>query len=141
MRNIRRKSKRKYILILFFFVLFAISGIGLSFLPWFSGAPYVSPIPKTLLFGKNIPFFREDPESQLKKALLEAHIQFSSISAMSDASYSVMLENGEEILFSTKKSFTGQISSLQLILSRLTIEGKRFALLDVRFDKPVIILK
>jgi cell division septal protein FtsQ len=51
------------------------------------------------------------------------------------------LEDGLEVFFSSQKEATGQVGSLQLILSRTKIEGKRLERVDLRFDKPVIIEK
>ena len=79
----------------------------------------------------------EDIESMLKKN----NIPFVNISSFSNEAFIVKLTQGEEVIFSLRKSLDLQISSLQLILSRLTIEGKRFSRLDLRFDKPVVTLR
>lgn len=76
---------------------------------------------------------------KLEKLLLKQNIPFSKINVASDSSFIVFLREGEQVGISQKKSLESQISSLQLILSRLTIEGKKFKFLDLRFDKPVIV--
>jgi hypothetical protein len=48
-----------------------------------------------------------------------------------------LIDNGEVIL-SSKKDIGSQLSSLQLMLARLTIEGKKLKVLDFRFDNPVV---
>jgi hypothetical protein len=53
----------------------------------------------------------------------------------------IILETGEKVILSKKKSLDLQIASLQRISSRFTIEGKHFVLLDLRFDRPVLIAK
>ena len=58
--------------------------------------------------------------------------------ASSDASLIVELENEGVVILSSKKDIRSQISSLQLILSRLTIEGKKLKILDFRYDNPVV---
>lgn len=53
----------------------------------------------------------------------------------------IQLQLGEslEVFFSSEKEASIQVGSLQLILSRTKIEGKRLERVDLRFDKPVII--
>lgn len=84
-------------------------------------------------------------DSQLSKNLEEIlkknGIGFSTIQISSNSSILVNLAGGEEVFFSEGKPFDNQVSSLQFILSRLTIEGKRFSRLDFRFDKPVVTFK
>ncbi len=53
----------------------------------------------------------------------------------------VRLKDELEVFFSFQKEATAQVGSLQLILSRTKIEGKRLKRVDLRFDKPVIIEK
>lgn len=78
---------------------------------------------------------------EIKILMQQKNVPTVSIEQVSDTSYKVVLSEGEEVYLSSKKSLAEQISSLQRILSRLTIEGKHFVRLDVRFDKPVITLK
>lgn len=51
----------------------------------------------------------------------------------------VRLEGDELTIFSTFKELKIQINSLQLILTRAKIEGKKISRLDLRFDKPVVV--
>lgn len=83
----------------------------------------------------------KNPSKELEILLLKNKISFSSINQGLDYSYIVKFKDGEEVIFSSKKSLDPQVTSLQFVLSRLTIEGKRFVRLDLRFDKPVITLK
>jgi hypothetical protein len=53
-------------------------------------------------------------------------------------SLSVWLEDGKEALFSLKKEIQVQVDSLQFILSRSKIEGRKIKKIDLRFDKPVV---
>ncbi|MFH1833074.1 MAG: hypothetical protein ABH816_02795 [Candidatus Levyibacteriota bacterium] len=77
----------------------------------------------------------------LEQILAKNNIKFDLIKLASQSSVLVILLSGEEIIFSKVKPLEAQVSSLQFILSRLTIEGKRFSRLDFRFEKPVISLK
>ena len=79
--------------------------------------------------------------SQLENLLVQKKIAYSKISQASDSAYIIQLDTGEEIVVTFKKDINEQISSLQFILSRLTMEGKQFVRLDLRFDKPVIVSK
>lgn len=58
-----------------------------------------------------------------------------------DESYQVVLSTDQKVIFSKDKSLDMQISSLQLISSRFTIEGKDFVQLDLRFDRPILVSK
>lgn len=78
---------------------------------------------------------------EIKILMQQKNVPTASIEQVSDTSYKIVLFSGEEVYLSSQKSLAEQISSLQRILSRLTIEGKHFVRLDVRFDKPVITLK
>lgn len=75
-------------------------------------------------------------DAQLKKQKIEA-----TAIKYQESSYVVTLKDGSIIYLSSQKDLNSQISSLQVILSRLTMEGKLFRQLDLRFDKPVILLK
>ena len=63
-----------------------------------------------------------------------------SISQASNSAYLVRLQTGEELILE-EKNYSKQISSLQQIFSQLTMEGKKVARLDLRFDKPVVVFK
>lgn len=97
---------------------------------------YKSPI--SLNF-KNI--LNEKPGTKTLEALLKSkNISYSKVS-LEGETYKIELINDEEILFDSKKPLNAQMSSLQLLLSRFTIEGKRFEKLDFRYDKPIIVFK
>ena len=63
-----------------------------------------------------------------------------AISQASNSAYLVRLQTGEELILE-EKNYSKQISSLQQIFSQLTMEGKKVARLDLRFDKPVVVFK
>ncbi|HET9947069.1 MAG TPA: hypothetical protein VFQ63_03330, partial [Patescibacteria group bacterium] len=46
--------------------------------------------------------------------------------------------DGKTIIISLNKDIEQQVSSLQLTIRELTMEGKEFHRLDFRYDKPVI---
>lgn len=69
--------------------------------------------------------------------LNEKKIEFKRVSQESGF-VRVILKDDSEVIFSSKKDIGTQVSSLQLTLGRLTIEGKKLKTLDFRFDNPVI---
>ncbi|OGH06004.1 MAG: hypothetical protein A2W22_03710 [Candidatus Levybacteria bacterium RBG_16_35_11] len=75
---------------------------------------------------------------KIENGLMHKNISFSKIEQDNDLSYKVFIKDNGIVFLSEKKDIGNQIDSLQLILSRLTIEGKRFKILDFRFDKPII---
>ena len=77
----------------------------------------------------------------ISRVLKEKHIVFSGVFPFDHTSYLVKLVSGEEVLFTSTKPVVQQVSSLQLILSRLTIEGKRVLRVDFRFDTPVLTMQ
>jgi hypothetical protein len=79
--------------------------------------------------------------SKLEEILQKNNISYSKVSRLEKTSYLIKLSDDKEIIISSQKDINKQISSLQFILSHFTMEGKEFSKLDLRFDKPVIILK
>ena len=77
----------------------------------------------------------------LEKRLQEKNIQYSAITKLTGADYKINLTGTGEVIISSQKDLDTEISSLQYILSRLTMEGKAFLRLDLRFEKPVIVFK
>ncbi len=78
---------------------------------------------------------------EIKRILSQEKIAYATIGRLSDNSYQVTLTTGEEVLITSDKDILRQLASLQLILTRLTMEGKHISRLDLRYDKPVITLK
>ena len=77
----------------------------------------------------------------LKSELKKENIEYTSVTIEKDGSFIVKLTQGGAVTFSSQKDIITQIASLQYILSHLTMEGKLFTRLDLRFEKPVIVLK
>jgi len=89
---------------------------------------YVSPVAKN-----------NTSEIAFLESLLEkSNIQFTTVSASSGAYFVVELKDRGVVFLSSKKDIKSQISSLQLILSRLTIEGKKLKTLDFRYDNAIV---
>lgn len=77
---------------------------------------------------------------ELQEGLAKDQITYSSLTKGND-SYICTLQNGGKVTFSSQKDIMTQIASLQYILSHLTMEGRQFSSLDLRFDQPVIVIK
>ena len=142
-KTARKKNKfllyAPFVLIFLFFLLFFYA-VRLYLPSIFNKSAFVSPIAFSIKEKIGV-LSGGSSNKELENLLSQKNIAFSSISVLSDSSYLVKLSTGEEIIFSGTKAMPPQVSSLQLILSRLTIEGKRFVRLDFRFDKPVVTLK
>lgn len=78
---------------------------------------------------------------EVRRLCKEENIPITDITERADLTIEINQSGGEKILFSTTKPIEEQISSLQLVLTRLTIEGKRFESLDFRFDTPVVVFR
>ncbi len=101
----------------------------------FKEPPYTSPIP----FGGSIASGSDvfNPLQALKSSLQKSGVRYKSIT-YTGGEYVTILSTGQEVDFAANKNIVDQIASLQLITTRLTIEGKRFSRLDFRYDKPVM---
>lgn len=115
-----------------------VGGLGYAYSKNFFGEAYLSPLPITAAGQKGK---QQNTQAQLETLLAERQLSPAKILQFDEFSYQVTFPSGETVLFSSKKDLTLQVSSLQLVRSRLTIEGKEFARLDLRFDKPVVIFK
>lgn len=78
---------------------------------------------------------------RIKTYLTQEKIAYATIGRLSGNSYQITLTTGEEVLITSDKDILRQLASLQLILTRLTMEGKHISRLDLRYDKPVIVYK
>jgi cell division septal protein FtsQ len=125
----RSKYRIRTLLISFIFLLLLIVAVEYLYLNFsFGRVTFISPIGK--MAKSKVAF--------LESALKKQKIAFLSTSLNSDGSFTVNLKDGGEIILSSKKDLDNQLSSLQLILSRLTIEGKKLKKLDFRYDNPVV---
>ncbi len=130
--NKRKKNKLKFFFTALLFLVVVVYVVLFFYELSFLKTPTViSPLGK-----KNI-YRAENIESLLYKE----DIPFSSVQIASDSSILVNLAEDGQVIISSKKDIATQISSLQLMLKRLTIEGKRLKSLDFRFDKPIIVFK
>ena len=136
MKQIRKIIRSKILIgFIVFFVFSIIFNVGLFLYIKKKEAKFISPISS----NRPISSLQLDFKS-VENILSKNKIPFTSITS-SQSAILINLKTGEEVTLSSKKNIDSQISSLQLVLSRLTIEGKRFKSLDFRFDKPIIIFR
>lgn len=143
-KELPRKRKRFLKKVFFFSSLIGIIlilGVGILYYTYFfkSDKPeFSNPLPiKTVVQANQEDLFLKS----LKNALEKEAIVYTKITREKDGSYNVVLEKGGVVTFGPQKDIMAQIASLQYILSHLTMEGKLFSQLDLRFEKPVIKLR
>lgn len=137
----RRKlyGKKKYI-IAAFVIFLGVPAVVMSYALIADGTRplFVSPLP----FLKEIAFSstanNEAVKDKIAADLAKKHLLYTRIDTVAENSYSIQLSDGSIIIITKNKDISSQITSLQVIYNRLTMEGKRFKKLDLRFSKPVI---
>jgi len=133
------KSKRLFYASLIFGLLLVIGSVGFVLFRFFTPATYISPVTMTAKPGKIQTIPQSDVFVQdVRKALAQANISYTNVQLSDTMTCQITLSDNEEVILSTQKDISVQIASLQLISSRLTMEGKRFTRLDLRYDKPVL---
>jgi hypothetical protein len=77
-------------------------------------------------------------ESRVRDNLDKKNIKYFNVRTKPGNLVTLNLVSGGEVTFTANKDILDQIASLQLILSRLTIEDKKLKTLDFRFASPVV---
>ncbi len=129
---VKRKSKFKKT---WYFLNVSLAFIALTLLT-FLIVGFVSKNSLTSPLGRS-----ESKIEILKSELKKNNIEFQDIVPDTDNSYKVVLKNTEVAYISNRKDLAVQARSLQLMLSRLTIDGKSFKAIDLRFNSPLVIFK
>lgn len=138
LRRSRRNRKGKSSLVIFslVFAFLIISLVIVGGYLYFTNGTILSPLPASL--GGRFPTSSSEQSEEELKRLLRAHnIMYTSISNGPDE-FVINLNQKQQVIVAKEKSLPSQISSLQVILPRLTMEGKQFRRLDLRYDKPVV---
>lgn len=142
MRHLRRERKKRGLRAIFIFwygIIFLGSSYFLVTLFFWQRENYISPLAEVARAAQ-VANTNKKTSDGVRSSLEKAHIPTISV-AVSGNTATVILSTEEKILISTQKDLASQVSSLQRILSRFTIEGKRFKQIDLRFDRPIILLK
>ncbi len=137
------KTNKKLVFFLCFFGIGTIAMLLYSSFILFqllSPQMLLNPIPNIRsVLGKKID--QDTLQTEVANALREKNISFNTVEKVDDSSVKVTLDGKEEVFFTTNKDISSQITSLQVIITRTTMEGRHFTKLDLRFDKPVIVFK
>jgi cell division septal protein FtsQ len=80
----------------------------------------------------------EDIVQKTSELLQKFNIASKNVSIATGEAILITLKDGQEVIFSEKKQLAEQMASLQLIVNRLTIEGRKFIRIDFRFNSPVV---
>lgn len=145
----KRKFKKWFLLILFnrytYFLYGTLVCIGLFFGFYFgykyysdSKIIYISPLSQSSKSSSNDAL--KQSVSILNSLLKKNNFEVKEIKEEQDY-YKVILAKDREVYISKKIDLETQVASLQLINSRLTIEGKTFKRIDFRYEKPVMVLE
>lgn len=127
--SIKQRQRRSFKKKTYYFFLLILLGLLIFFLNLFflSKNPlFISPLGRTNINS-----------SKIEKLLRDSNILFFTV-VLSDSSYQINIPNNGQVIFSSQKDIGRQISSLQRILRKLTIEGKQFKSIDFRFNEPII---
>ncbi|MBI4096935.1 MAG: hypothetical protein HY428_00775 [Candidatus Levybacteria bacterium] len=139
-RVIKKRKNRKKAIVIGLVVLTALFATCVAAYFWLvSQRPlYISPLAFSGGSVRDVLFDTDSSEDAVKRSLARHAVAYERIQSSSDSAILVTLKSGEEVVMSKTRNLDEQISSLQLILSRLTMEGKRISQLDLRYDKPVV---
>lgn len=86
------------------------------------------------------PLADKDPISDLAALLREKKIDTVASPIASDSAILVTIESEEtQVLFSANKDLVLQVSTLQIILNKLTIEARVARKIDFRFEDPIVV--
>lgn len=84
------------------------------------------------------PISGKTPIEELSLELKKAEIQVISFSLLNEREFEASLSGGTKV-FLKSEEITRQITSLQVMLSRFKIEGRRPQKIDLRFEKPIVV--
>lgn len=142
-KRVLKKERKQYAKKRILFVSFICAGIALflgiiGFFVLSREPAFISPLP----FLRSIGITSDDEiKSAIEKFLKTNNITYSEINKAGGTTYEIVDAPAKAIYISSEKDLSKQLSSLQRIVSRLTMEGKKYTKLDLRYDKPVIVLQ
>jgi len=137
MRRKRQNYKKKLIL-----ALLLVFFLAIIFLLYQASKTIISILP-TINLSKNekiiSPIDNDHGIDSLKQRIQDKNLKISTLKISTESGILVgEIKNGPTVYFSTSKSAESQASSLQLILSRLTIDNNKPTFIDLRFAKPIV---
>lgn len=137
--NIRRKRKAPKKVISLILLLVCAAALVFAVYYWFSmhKSSLLRPVPLGL--SLNLPVREDERISKIRSELESKKIDTEVIRVDPDLGIVVKLEDNGEIYLS-EENYPAELASLQVILKKLTMEGKRFKHLDLRYERPIIVL-
>lgn len=136
-KNIQSKKRLRFTTVIL--GMLGLSCIGIGILVLMKEPPFTSPLPIFLPFQADAGSAHSKKELEI--ALKDADISYEKLTQIRSGIYSFTIVDNGEVTITLKKSLSTQLSSLQVILVRLTMEGKKFKRLDMRYDRPIIVLQ
>lgn len=136
-----KKQRNRFVVgLIFLFVLLGviilttIKNVDKTLLPRFFTNPFTkkeitTPLPKN------------DPTFEIEEILRQKNIKFEDNAISSGSAILVKLTPPQdiEVWFDSRKDLSVQVSSLQIILNKFTIEGRKARKVDLRFSDPLVI--
>lgn len=139
-RNLRRRIRRGIIFFASFLAFGLVVFFGITLIPFFTKIKFTSQSPKII-----VPYVGGVDTESLKSKLEDKQIHVESLEISSRSGIlTLKIQNGPIVLFSDTDNIDQQISSLQLIIRRLTIDKgtsgniKKPSRIDLRFSNPVV---
>lgn len=135
MRKRQRKRSKKIVYIVLLITFFGVTaGLVFFILPQIIVPISLSPKePEIIKANATFGVF------EIKDAMLRKNIPFDSVNVSSSSGGIVAsLTKGTKVYFGYDKEIDWQISSLQQILTRLTIENKQPQVIDLRYNRPIV---
>lgn len=100
-------------------------------------------LPGNVKVGQGTKFENSDILAALgiTAALLKSDFTPASVRIVGPEDIAVYSTNETVALFTTRMPISGQVDSLQSIMTKAKIDAAKIAKLDLRFDKPIIVFK
>lgn len=131
------KKKILHLIILLFTIIFLVAGgIFWFFKPYSLQSLFVEKFKQL-----NSKLFNPTPNNNyliLLNQLAQKQIDISYLNYLDEETVEASLTSGIKVTFSLKKDPIGLVTSLQLILSRFRIEGRKINKIDLRFKNPIV---
>ncbi len=135
----KHRSRKFYLLFIIFSGVSGIIMMVVGALLIMNEPLFTSPLPLLMSWRTNAT--KEDVVKSIEKILKEKSIEFTEVKRESQDRYSIQLQDNGVVFINPDKGVAEQLSSLQVVLQRLTMEGKKFKRLDLTYDRPVIVLQ
>lgn len=135
----KQYTKKRILLLSFLSGGFGVILIGIGYIVLTQEPVFMSPLPLFSAFGGSDD--KDISKETIIQYLKNQQISYSHLKQPGKTIYQVTLVNNGDVFLTTEKDIPEQLASLQRIVSRLTMEGKKFSRLDLRYDKPIIVLE